>query len=362
MPVKSYQIQAILSVVNAKRQIFIPRALTKFFFVGAILTISPTWTNFAMAFDYFQVLPDKPLEPSNNPVTAEKAELGKRLFFDVALSKSNNFSCNHCHNVYGGGDDDQAFSIGYNSQTTLRSAPALWNIGLQTVLYWDGRSTSLEEQTKDHLLDKAIMAISKQELLQRLKDLGYQNDFKKAFGTDSITLSRVANAIASFERALMAPNSPFDRYLKGNKNAMSEMAIKGMKAFNESGCLACHFGVNFAGPAPGPAMGLGDGFYELFPTKRGSIYEQRLNLLVDKGRYEFTKRDDDTYMWRVPPLRNIALSAPYFHNGSATTLEEAIRAMGKAQFDFDLSDETVQQIAAFLRTLTGETPKILSGK
>jgi cytochrome c peroxidase len=160
----------------------------------------------------------------------------------------------------------------------------------------------------------------------------------------------------------MSPNSPFDLYLKGNKEALSETAIKGMQAFNKSGCLACHFGVNFAGPAPGPAMGMGDGFYELFPTKRGTVYEKQLDLLSDLGRFEFTKQDYEKHMWRVPPLRNIALSAPYFHNGSAATLEQAIKAMGKAQFGFDLSDEEIRQIAAFLTSLTGEMPEILRSK
>jgi len=336
------------------------RYYTPALIIGIVFGLmNPLFSSSALAFDYFQTLPDKPLQPKNNPVTEQKAKLGKRLFFEVALSKSNDFSCNRCHNVYNGGDDDQAFSLGFNNQKTRRSTPALWNIGLQTVLYWDGRSTSLEEQTKDHLMDKSIMAISKQELLQRLKDKGYKTDFKNAFGSESITLSRVANAISSFERALMSPNSPFDLYLKGNKNALSELAQKGMQAFNQGGCIACHFGVNFAGPAPGPAMGMGDGFYELFPTKRGTRYEQSLDLLSDKGRYEFTKKEYEKYMWRVPPLRNIALSAPYFHNGSAATLEDAVKAMGKAQFGYDLTPEQVTQIVAFLRSLTGDMPKIL---
>jgi len=327
--------------------------------LGVILALGLT-TSPAQAFDYFQTLPDKPLQPSNNPVTKAKAELGKRLFFDPSLSKSREYSCNHCHNVYNGGDDDRAFSPGYNQQLTKRSAPALWNIGLQTVLYWDGRSKSLEDQTKDHLLDKSIMSITKQELLQRLNDKGYKADFQKAFGSTKITLTTVAYAIASFERSLMSPNSPFDRYLKGNLNALSDEAIKGMQAFNEAGCLACHFGVNFAGPAPGPAMGMGDGFYELFPTKRGSEYETSLDLLSDKGLYEFSKKENEIHMWRVPPLRNIALSAPYFHNGSAKTLEQAIKVMGKAQFDFDLSKEKIAEIATFLRSLTGDMPAILN--
>ena len=338
------------------------RALCLWVALCAVSAFNPLFIENAMAFDYFQALPEKPLQPKNNPLTPKKAALGKRLFFDVALSKSKDFSCNHCHNVYNGGDDDQAFSVGYNQQVTRRSAPALWNIGLQTVLYWDGRSTSLEEQTKDHLLDQSIMAMNEKELMKRLIEGGYRLDFKKAFGSNSITLSRVADAIASFERSLMAPNSPFDLYIKGNKDALSDLAIQGMQAFNQAGCMACHFGVNFAGPAPGPAMGMGDGFYELFPTKRGTEYEKSLDLLSDKGRYEFSKNESEMYMWRVPPLRNIALSAPYFHNGSAATLEDAIKAMGKAQFGFDLSETQIRQIAAFLRSLTGDTPKILRTK
>ena len=161
---------------------------------------------------------------------------------------------------------------------------------MQTVLYWDGRIKTLEKQSKDHLLDPRIMANSKKELLKRLVDAGYQKAFEDAFGDDSdINLNNIAKALASFQRALMAPNSPFDRYLRGNKNALSETAIKGIETFNNAGCLACHFGVNFAGPAPGPAMGMGDGFYELFPNNLGSSYDQSHKLTEDLGRYEYSK-------------------------------------------------------------------------
>ena len=242
------------------------------------------------AFDYLQPLPEQALVAKDNPLTKAKIALGKRLFFDTLLSKTNSHSCNYCHNLYTGGDDDRAYSQAPKLKPTSRSAPGLWNIGLQTVLYWDGRIKPLEKQSKDHLLDPRIMANSKKELLKRLVDAGYQKAFEDAFGDDSdINLNNIAKALASFQRALMAPNSPFDRYLRGNKNALSETAIKGIETFNNAGCLACHFGVNFAGPAPGPAMGMGDGFYELFPNNLGSSYDQSHKLTEDLGRYEYSK-------------------------------------------------------------------------
>jgi cytochrome c peroxidase len=131
-----------------------------------------------------------------------------------------------------------------------------------------------------------------------------------------------------------------------------------MQAFNDVGCLACHFGTNFAGPAPGPALGLGDGFYELFPNHLGTKYEMRYRLADDRGRFEYTGEPNEKYMWRVPPLRNIAQTAPYFHNGSVNTLPEAVRVMAKTQLKKELSEETVRDIVAFLNSLTGSTPPL----
>lgn len=314
----------------------------------------------AYAFDYLQTLPQQALVPADNPMTPAKIVLGKRLFFDVSLSQSRTYNCNRCHNLYNGGDDDRAYAIGPNDKLNRRSAPSLWNIGLQTVLYWDGRASSLEDQAKDHLVDPAIMAITAAELLQRLQASGYQPAFEAAFGNGAgLNLKHIAMALASFERALLSPNSPFDRYLQGNKDALTDTAIKGIDTFNNAGCLACHFGVNFAGPAPGPALGMGDGFYELFPNYRGSRYEDSHHLLEDRGRFEFSQQAAEKYLWRVPPLRNIALTAPYFHNGSAKTLREAVTIMGKTQFDKELTETQIDEITAFLSSLSGELPVIL---
>jgi cytochrome c peroxidase len=320
----------------------------------------------AHAFDYFQPLPEQPLVPADNPLNAAKIALGKRLFYDPRLSVKNTHSCNHCHNLLTGGDDDRAFSPTPDNDLTKRSTPGLWNIGMQTVLYWDGREKTLESQALDHLSDPDIMGFDnaktlEKRLKQRLKqDESYRDAFSKAFNDDNgISMANIAKALASFQRALMAPNSAFDRYIKGDKTALSPAAVKGMQEFNEAGCLACHFGTNFAGPAPGPAMKMGDGFYELFPNILGSSYDESLHLLDDLGRYEYSKNPAEKRMWRVPPLRNIALTAPYFHNGSAKTLREAVRVMGKTQFKHDLNEEQIDHITAFLRSLTGELPEVL---
>ena len=329
-----------------------------------------------LAFDYYQTLPEKPLLRADNPQTADKIELGRHLFYDKRLSGTNTLSCNDCHNLLTGGDDDRRFSIGPHGKLTKRSAPGLWNIGLQTVLYWDGRVTTLELQAKDHLLDASIMANDNAAaLVKRLNgDKDYQREFMRVFGKakngtnqtinlDTINLDNISKALSSFERSLMAYNSPFDRYLRGDKNAISALAKKGQVEFQNAGCIACHFGANFAGPAPGPYLSkMGDGFYELFPTFKGTSFEKMMHITDDPGRITATKLPGEKYMWRVPPLRNIALTAPYFHNGSASTLRLAVRVMGKTQFNFDLTDTQVDAIVAFLNTLTGEVPVVLRQK
>lgn len=318
------------------------------------------------AFDYLQRLPNVPLVPTDNPLSDAKIALGKKLFFDpLLLGPDSKISCSSCHILRNGGSDNKAFSIGQGGRKTKRTAPALWNIGLQTVLYWDGRSASLEDQTLDHLRDPIISTWSNiGEIITRLETVPeYKRAFAAAFPGDySLSGMNLARAVASFERSLMAPNSAFDRYLAGDKNAISDSAKRGIKAFNEVGCLACHFGVNFAGPAPGPAMKMGDGFYELFPTKLGSRFDKKYHLTDDPGRYSFTGQPNEHFMWRVPPLRNIALTTPYFHNGSVSSLKEAVRVMSRTQEGFDIPESTVDDITAFLKTLTGITPKIINDK
>jgi cytochrome c peroxidase len=184
---------------------------------------------------------------------------------------------------------------------------------------------------------------------------GYVTQFAKVFGTkDAVTIDNAVKAIAAFERTLITPDSPVDRFLRGDKKALSADAQNGLKLVQDIGCAACHSGVDFAGPA----LPAGQGFYQKFPTVPGTEYEKKYNLTEDLGRYAVTKNDADKSMWRVPTWRNIALTAPYFHNGSVATLPEAVRVMAKTQLDKDLTDEQVGSIVAFLTGLTGQFPRL----
>ena len=313
----------------------------------------------AHGFDYFQPLPKQVPVPKDNGLTKAKIELGKKLFFDARLSREHSHTCNTCHNLTARDSDPRAVSLGANGLPTRRNAPALWNIGFQTVLFWDGRANSLEEQFKQHAVDVQITGYDESvALLTRLHSIpGYVTEFKRVFKSD-ITLDNVAKAVASFERTLVTPNSRFDRYMRGNKNALNAQELRGKEEFRSVECLSCHFGVNFAGPAPGPALHMGDGFYELFPNYLGSAYDASHHLADDLGVFEFDHDPAHQRLWRVPPLRNIALTAPYFHNGSARTLEDAVRIMAKVQLKKELSDQQVADLVAFLNSLTGTLPKI----
>ncbi len=311
----------------------------------------------AGAFEHYQPLPGQPPLPADNPPNPAKAALGQRLFFDRhLLGEGSPLSCNSCHDLASGGDDGQALSRGQHGHRTARNTPTLWNIGFQTVLYWDGRAPSLEGQLLDHLRDPTISRAPNlgATIDWLLAEPGYRRAFARAFpGEDPVTGDNLARALADFLRTLLTPDSPFDRYLGGERSALTSEARRGMQLFEDTGCLSCHFGVNMAGPAPGPAMGLGDGFYELFPNHLGSAYDRRYGIADDLGRFAYTGNPWERYMWRVPPLRNIAETAPYFHNGSVATLDEAIRVMAKTQLRLTLPEKDVQAIEAFLRSLTG---------
>lgn len=325
-------------------------ALTLF----CLLLATPAW-----AFDILQALPKEPITPADNPVTSEKAELGKQLFFDPRLSADNTLSCNSCHNLAAGGDDDGA-ATRLSGKKLHRSAPTVFNAAYMSRLNWDTRAASLEEQVKDHLLDPQVMAMGVAEnVVQKIASVpGYRQQFKKVFGESAVNWDNISKAIATFERTLTTPNSPFDQFIQGKDNAISAAAKRGLNLFTEIGCLSCHFGVNFAGPAPGPALNMGDGFYELFPNFVGTRYDEKYDLIADLGRYALTLDNGHKRMWRVPQLRNIALTAPYFHNGSVNSLVEAVKIMGITQLKADLSDQEIAEIVAFLESLTGQFPTI----
>ncbi len=310
----------------------------------------------AVAADW-QALPDTALAPADNPTTEAKVELGKMLYMDPRFSSTGTVSCNSCHNIMEGGEDSRSVSMGVHGKTGSRNAPTVWNSAFHSVQFWDGRAVLLEDQAKGPVANPVEMGMSDVETaMERVRAIpGYQPWFDQAFGKDSMTVENAAKAVAAFERTLITPNSPFDRYVKGDKKAMTEQQVRGMNTFAASGCTGCHSGAAFNGPE----MKTGEGFYAKFPTFTDNAYVSRYKLADDKGRHDVTGNAADENMFRVPTLRNITDTAPYFHNGSVNDLHEAVRIMAKTQLNRELGDKEVDDIVAFLAALTGEYPTIV---
>lgn len=312
-------------------------------------------TNVALAYDW-QALPDKAPAPPDNPTTAEKVELGRMLYFDPRFSTTGTVSCNSCHNLMLGGDDNRAFSMGVHGKTGGRSAPTVWNAAFAASQFWDGRAGSLEEQAKGPVVNPVEMGMSDVEkAMERVRAIpGYEPYFVKAFGDENpMTVDNAAKAVAAFERTMITPNSPYDRFVKGEKTALNEQQQRGMQTFADIGCTSCHSGAAFNGPAMAP----GTGFFMKFPTFTDNDYVKKYDFMKDEGRSAVTKNASDRHLFKVPTLRNIALTAPYFHNGSVKTLDEAVRVMAKTQLNKDLSDTQATDLVAFLGGLTGEFPE-----
>ncbi len=307
-------------------------------------------------FTWQKALPETPEIPTDNPQSAAKIKLGKKLFFDPRLSSNGTVSCNSCHNVMAGGDDNRPVSVGVDGKTGGRSAPTVWNSAFLSVQFWDGRASSLEEQAKGPVTNSVEMGMKDwNAVTKRLKEIpGYEPLFKAVFKDENpITANNTVKAIAAYERTLITPNSPYDRYVKGENTALTEQQVQGMKTFAQTGCLTCHMGPNFSGPP----VAMGTGWFQKFPNIPGSEYDTKYKLLEDTGRYEVTGNEIDKHRWRVPTLRNVALTAPYFHNGAVPTLDEAVRVMAKTQLGKVLTDKEVQDIVIFLNSLTGEFPE-----
>ncbi len=311
---------------------------------------------FSMNVAAFEALPDQAPVPKDNPMSKAKIELGKQLFFDPRLSIDGTVSCNSCHNVMAGGTDSRSTSVGVNGQRGGRNAPTVWNSAFLTTQFWDGRAATLEDQAKGPPLNPIEMGMaSAQAVEDRLKAIpGYVSQFRAVFGKkNAVTYDNMAKAIATYERTLITPNSAFDRFIKGDKKALTAQQQKGMKLFESIGCIACHSGANFAGPMN---LAMGEGFYQKFPTYPNK-YDEKYKFSKENGRFDVTKETSDKNLWRVQTLRNIAVTAPYFHNGAVKTLHEAVRVMAKSQLNKDLNDHQVNDLVAFLNSLTGEFPK-----
>ena len=287
-------------------------------------------------------------ENPENPITAEKVALGKMLYFDVRLSKDNTISCNSCHNLNTSGVDNLPVSPG-NDEGTFggRNSPTVLNAALHISQFWDGRNKDVEEQAGGPILNPVEMAVpSKAFLEERLAGIEeYQTAFAAAFPEEEnpIQYINVQKAIGAFERKLITP-SPFDAFLAGDDKALTDAQKEGLDKFITVGCIACHSG-NL----------LGGTMYQKFGTF-GNYWEATGSDPIDEGRFEVTKNEADKYMFKVPSLRNIVGTHPYFHDGSVKDLGESTKIMAKLQLNRDLTDEEVASMVEFFNSLTGEVP------
>jgi cytochrome c peroxidase len=289
------------------------------------------------------VVSDEPIQPIvaakvNNP---NLVELGKKLYFDPRLSKSGFISCNSCHNLSMGGTDNLRTSIGHNWNQGPINAPTVLNSSLNLAQFWDGRAENLKAQAGGPIANPGEMASTHELAVDVLQSIpSYVAEFKRTFGKDKISIDEVTLAIAAFEETLVTPNSRFDLYLKGDKNAISKTEFAGYNLFKSSGCIACHNGQNIGG----------NSF-----QKMGIVEPYKANSPAE-GRVAYSKDEADRFKFKVPTLRNVELTYPYFHDGAANSLKEAVETMGRVQLGRKFTDEENAQIVAFLKTLTGDQP------
>lgn len=298
----------------------------------------------------WQALPEVVPSPPSNPWTPEKARLGKRLFFDRNLSLDRSVSCASCHDSERfAGADGRATAVGVGNQSGPRNSPTVWNTAFQHWLFWDGRAASLEEQALGPLLNPIEMAMpSAAAVVERVQEqASYQAAFQQAFGEErnvpEITIERILAAMAAYERTLITPDSPYDRYVRGDTRALSRQQLRGMALFEKLGCVNCHSGPNFSGAG----VLAHNTPWRIFPAL-DTPFEQQYRLTDDVGKAPAGSRKG---VWRIPSLRNVADTAPYFHNGSVTELAEAVRIMASAQLGYRIEgvDDAAQtQGAAYV--------------
>jgi len=292
---------------------------------------------------YLSSEPIKPI-PTDMKVNEVKAELGKKLFFDPILSKDGTISCATCHDLQNGGDDGLKFSFGINGQEGDINSPTVYNAVFNFRQFWDGRAKDLKEQVRGPIENPVEMGHTMHAAVETLKKNKMYVKYFSAIYKEGITKDTIADAIAEFEKTLITPNSPFDRYLKGDQEAISPKAKEGYLLFKSKGCILCHHGVN-----------VGGNFYNKF-----GIYNDTDSKHL--GRYAITKREEDKYVFKVPSLRNIALTAPYMHDGRVSTLSKAVEFMTEYQLGRYMEAGDTEAIVAFLKSLTGELPAIVRSK
>lgn len=286
----------------------------------------------------------QPIKPVQN-INLAQVELGKKLFFDPRLSKSGFISCNSCHNLSMGGTDNLKTSIGHNWQQGPINSPTVLNSSMNIAQFWDGRAKDLKEQAGGPIANPGEMAFTHTLAVDMLNSIpAYVTEFQQTFDSKTeITIDQVTDAIAEFEKTLVTPNSRFDQYLLGNKNAMTAEEIAGYELFKSSGCTMCH---------NGPALG-GNSFQKM------GLVEPYEATSPAEGVYAVTGKDADRFKFKVPTLRNVEMTYPYFHDGEAQTLKQAVDIMGRLQLAKKYTDTENAQIVAFLKTLTGDQPSFV---
>ena len=296
----------------------------------------------------FKPIPEKAPDPAGNPVTPEKIALGKMLYFDGRLSSSGVISCNSCHNLGMGGIDGVPTSIGHGFQKGPRNAPTVYNAVFNIAQFWDGRAEDLKAQAKGPV-QAAVEMNNKPEAVETVLNSmpGYVAAFKGAFPGEAkpVSFDNMAKAIEAFETTLITPGAPFDKFLQGDDRALSADQQAGLKLFIDKGCSACHAGVNLGGQA-------------YFPF--GVIHKPADDVrpIGDMGRFKVTQAKTDEYVFRAAPLRNVAVTAPYFHSGKVWKLQDAVTIMGDAQLGATLTPAEAEKIHLFLHALTAPIPQV----
>ncbi len=308
--------------------------LTLLMILFAVLFTRHTQANTRSESEPIHPLPEVKLDP-------DKVALGKRLFHDQRLSGDNSVSCASCHNLKAGGVDRLRVSKGVRGTEGGINAPTVFNSGFNFSQFWDGRAKSLEDQIDGPVHAAAEMDSNWPDIIAKLKrEPIYQNTFRQLY-SEGITSHTIKDAIATFERSLVTP-SRFDQYLRGNTRAINAEEKKGYEHFKSYGCIACHQGVN-----------IGGNMYQYFGVM-GDYFADRGHITTaDYGRYNVTGKERDRFKFKVPSLRNVALTPPYFHDGSAKTLEDAVKVMAKYQLGRSIPEPDLKAIIQFLRSLTG---------
>lgn len=303
-----------------------------------VLALSISFSAAAMAAPRNE--PIQPIEPA--PVTDQaKVELGKQLFFDPRLSKSGFISCNSCHNLSMGGSDNLPTSIGHNWQEGPINSPTVLNSSLNLAQFWDGRAGDLQEQAGGPIENPMEMGFTHDLAVGVIASIPqYVESIKSVYKVDKVSINEITDAIAEFEKTLVTPNARFDKWLKGDDKAITAYELEGYELFKSVGCTACHNGVNVGGNS----------------FQKMGLYEEYVTNNPAEGVAGLSGEDADRFKFKVPTLRNVELTYPYFHDGAYWKLEEAVDVMARLQLGRKLEKDEIGKITAFLKTLTGEQP------